>query len=83
MKNPTHWHKSPDGKSLTRDFTFKDFAHAWAFMSRVALLAEKHDHHPDWSNSWNKVHISLSSHDAGRLTAKDSALAKAINALKP
>ena len=67
--------------AIRRTFEFKDFSRAWAFMSRVALLAEKQDHHPDWSNSYNKVEIGLSSHDAGGLTARDVAMAKAIDAL--
>lgn len=69
-----------DGK-LRRELTFGGFSEAWAFMSRVALLAEKHDHHPDWSNSWNKVVIELTSHDAGGLTERDQRLAEAINQL--
>jgi 4a-hydroxytetrahydrobiopterin dehydratase len=67
--------------AIRRSFTFKNFGEAWGFMSRVALLAEKHDHHPDWSNVWNRVEIALSTHDAGGLTNKDVALAQAINAL--
>jgi 4a-hydroxytetrahydrobiopterin dehydratase len=67
--------------ALRRTFEFADFSGAWAFMSRVALLAEKQDHHPDWSNSYNKVEIGLSSHDAGGVTARDVAMAKAIDAL--
>lgn len=66
---------------LHRTFDFDDFSQAWAFMSRVALLAERHDHHPDWSNSWNTVTIDLVSHDAGSITEKDHALADAIDAL--
>lgn len=67
---------------LFRSFTFKDFSEAFAFMTRVALLAEKSNHHPDWSNAWNKVDISLSTHDAGDIvTDKDRALADAIDAL--
>ncbi len=69
------------GDVIQRRFGFADFSAAWAFMTRVALLAEKHDHHPDWSNSYNTVDIALSSHDAGGLTARDVALAKAIDAL--
>ncbi len=68
-------------RSLRRTFTFADFSEAWAFMARVALLAEKHDHHPDWSNSWNEVVIELSSHDAGGITDRDHALAAAIDGL--
>jgi 4a-hydroxytetrahydrobiopterin dehydratase len=67
--------------ALHRDFEFENFSEAWAFMSRVALLAEKHDHHPDWSNSWNKVTIDLVSHDKGGLTDRDEQLAAAISAL--
>ena len=69
-----------DGK-LRRELTFADFSEAWAFMSRVALLAEKHDHHPDWSNSWNRVTIELLSHDAGEITDRDRHLAEAIGGL--
>ena len=69
------------GKRLQRDFVFDNFSLAWAFMSRVALLAEKHDHHPDWSNSWNKVTISLTSHDKGEITTRDVRLAEAISSL--
>jgi 4a-hydroxytetrahydrobiopterin dehydratase len=69
------------GASIERDFKFKDFSAAWGFMARVALLAEKMDHHPDWSNAYNQVHIALSTHDAGGLTARDRALAEAIDAL--
>lgn len=69
-----------DGK-LHREFTFANFSEAWAFMSRVALLAEKRDHHPDWSNSWNKVVIDLVSHDKGGITDRDRDLAAAIDKL--
>ena len=67
-----------DGK-LRREFALADFSEAFAFMARVALLAEKADHHPDWSNSWNKVVIELTSHDAGGLTQRDLDLAGAID----
>jgi 4a-hydroxytetrahydrobiopterin dehydratase len=70
-----------DGSTLTRQFTFKDFSAAWGFMTRVALLAEKHDHHPNWSNTYNRVTIALSTHDAGGLTKRDTALATAIDRL--
>ena len=69
-----------DGK-LHREFTFADFSEAWAFMSRVALLAEKNNHHPDWSNSWNKVVIDLVTHDAGGITDWDRQLAEKIDGL--
>uniref|UniRef100_A0A0G4I869 4a-hydroxytetrahydrobiopterin dehydratase n=1 Tax=Chromera velia CCMP2878 TaxID=1169474 RepID=A0A0G4I869_9ALVE len=61
--------------AIQRTFLFKDFTQAWGFMSRVALHAEKADHHPDWYNVYNKVEVKLSTHDAGGLTEKDFALA--------
>ena len=67
--------------AIRRDWTFRDFNEAWGFMSRVALLAEKHDHHPEWRNVWNKVEIMLSTHDAGGLSGRDVALAQAIDKL--
>jgi 4a-hydroxytetrahydrobiopterin dehydratase len=66
--------------ALHRRLTFADFAAAFAFMTRVAEIAEEHDHHPDWSNSWNVVEISLRSHDAGGvITERDARLAQRIN----
>ena len=68
--------------SLYRQFEFKDFSAAFAFMTRVALAAEKMDHHPLWTNVYNKVEIWLSTHDAGNtVTEKDRTLAKKIDAL--
>ena len=67
-----------DGK-LHREIEFHDFVEAFGFMSMVALLAEKTNHHPDWSNSWNKVVIDLMSHDTGEITDRDRDLANAIN----
>lgn len=67
--------------AITRSFRFADFSEAWGFMARVALLAEKQDHHPEWSNVWNRVVITLTTHDAGGLSARDVMLAKAIDAL--
>ena len=66
-----------DGK-LRRVFEFRDFTQAFGFMSQVALAAEKMDHHPDWSNSWNKVVIELTTHSAGGLTKNDFGLAARI-----
>ena len=69
---------------LCRDFVFTDFSNAFAFMTQVAFLAEKADHHPNWSNVYNRVTIELTSHDAGnQVTAKDAALAQAINSICP
>ena len=67
--------------AITRDFVFADFSEAFAFMTRVALLAETMNHHPEWSNVYRTVSITLSTHDAGGLTELDTRLAKAIDAL--
>lgn len=68
--------------TLFRKFEFADFAEAFAFMTKVAAIAEEHDHHPDWCNSWNVVEITLCSHDEGRsVTARDHKLAEAINGI--
>jgi 4a-hydroxytetrahydrobiopterin dehydratase len=75
------WAMVEGGEAISRDFTFKDFVEAFGFMARVALLAEKADHHPDWKNAWNKVQIILTTDDAGGLTSKDMALAKDIDKL--
>ena len=69
------------GGALHRELVFANFSEAFGFMARVALLAEKADHHPDWSNSWNRVVIDLVSHDVGAVTERDRALATAINGL--
>lgn len=71
-----------EDNKLTRKFEFKNFSEAFAFMTRVAMEAEKMDHHPTWTNTWNKVDISLNTHSAGnKVTEKDHQLAKAIDAL--
>ncbi len=71
-----------EGEYLKKEFIFKDFIAAWAFMNKVALLAEKSGHHPDWSNSYNRVTIKLSSHDDGnKVTEKDRNLADLIDKL--
>ncbi len=75
------WALKDGGLAIHRTFKFKDFSAAWGFMARAALAAEKMDHHPDWSNVYNKVEITLSTHDAGGLTENDVALAKAIDLL--
>jgi 4a-hydroxytetrahydrobiopterin dehydratase len=79
----SHWAQDKTGKSIHRELKFADFSEAWGFMNRVALLAESQNHHPEWSNVWNTVHITLSTHDAGGLTGKDVTLAKAIDAIAP
>lgn len=73
----TNW--SYDGTFISRDFRFKNFVNAFAFMTSVALQAEKTDHHPDWSNVYNTVKIKLNSHDAGGITQLDFDLARAID----
>ena len=67
--------------AIARDFQFRDFNEAWGFMSRVALLAEKHDHHPEWSNVWNRVSITLSTHESRGLSRRDVKLARAIDGI--
>ena len=75
------WTLTPGRDAITRGFKFENFSTAWAFMARVALLAEKQDHHPEWSNVYNRVDITLATHDAGGLSDRDITLAKAIDAL--
>jgi len=72
------WRIAEDG-FLEKHFKFSDFPEAFAFMTRIAFLAEKADHHPNWSNVWNSVHIKLSTHDAGGLTKRDFKLAGKID----
>ena len=68
--------------ALHKKFEFRNFAEAFAFMTKVAAVAEQQNHHPDWSNSWNIVEISLCSHDKGAITQRDHDLAKAIDELQ-
>jgi 4a-hydroxytetrahydrobiopterin dehydratase len=75
------WIYDPGADAISHDFKFKTFSEAFSFMTRVALAAEKMDHHPEWSNVYNKVTITLSTHDAGGLTDKDIALAARIDRL--
>ena len=74
------WAIGPAGKSIAQNFTFENFKQAFEFMTLCAQYAEEIDHHPDWSNSWNKVMVELSTHSAGGLTALDIQLAKAMDA---
>jgi len=74
------WKEVPGRDAIQKSFKFADFSQAWGFMTRVALAAEKADHHPEWSNVYNRVEIVLSTHDAGGLSEKDIALAKVIDA---
>jgi 4a-hydroxytetrahydrobiopterin dehydratase len=77
----TAWKEVPGRDAIQRSLAFADFNHAWGFMTRVALAAEKADHHPEWSNVYNKVEIVLSTHDAGGLSEKDVALARFIDSI--
>jgi len=80
LKELPAWREVEGRDAITRKFQFKDFNEAFGFMARVALLAEKMDHHPEWFNVYNKVEITLSTHDAGGVTEKDIKLAKAMDA---
>jgi 4a-hydroxytetrahydrobiopterin dehydratase len=75
------WTLDPDGTGIGRAFKFRDFVEAFGFMTRVALLAERADHHPEWSNVYDRVAIRLSTHDCGGLSKRDVALAQKIDAL--
>ena len=76
------WTLRGDGLAIEREFKLRNFSEAWAFMSRVALIAERHDHHPEWSNVYNRVAITLTTHDAGGLSERDVRMARAIDALR-
>ncbi len=72
------WSRVEGRSAIVKRYQFADFNAAWGFMARVALLAESHNHHPEWFNVWNRVEITLSTHDAGGLSARDVKLAAAI-----
>ncbi len=75
------WRHEPGRDAIVREFSFADFAQAFGFMARVALVAEKMDHHPEWSNVYNRVTVLLTTHDAGGLSERDARLASAIDAM--
>jgi 4a-hydroxytetrahydrobiopterin dehydratase len=75
------WHEVSGRDAIARKFTFRDFNQAFGFMTRVALVAEKMDHHPEWLNVYKTVEVTLSTHDAGGLTDRDIALARAMDLL--
>jgi 4a-hydroxytetrahydrobiopterin dehydratase len=79
---PDGWSLEEGGKALTRSFRFKDFSEAFAFLTRVAMHAEKVNHHPEFTNVWNRVDFRLTTHDSGGVTERDVNLAKAINRLR-
>ena len=75
------WTLRDDGQAIVRKLTFSDFGEAFGFMTRVAIAADKADHHPEWFNVYNRVEITLTTHDAGGLSKRDVALAGAIDAM--
>jgi 4a-hydroxytetrahydrobiopterin dehydratase len=79
MKAPAGWTREEKRDAISREFVFPDFNRAFAFMTQVALAAEKADHHPEWSNVYNKVRVTLSTHSAGGVTEKDLDLARFID----
>ena len=81
LANLPGWALRADGMAITRTFKFADFAEAFGFMTRVAIHAEKADHHPEWFNVYNRVEITLTTHDAGGLSARDVALAGVIGGM--
>jgi 4a-hydroxytetrahydrobiopterin dehydratase len=81
MKGLKKWRIARRGAAISQSFKFNDFIEAWGFMNRVALLAQSQDHHPEWFNVYNRVEITLSTHDCAGLSARDIKLAKSIDAL--
>jgi len=81
MNVPDGWSLSEDGTALERSFRFKDFPEAFGFLARVAMHAEKVDHHPEFTNVWNRVDFRLTTHDTGGVTERDVKLAEAISGL--
>lgn len=79
LKDLPQWSGVEGRDAITRSFKFKDFNAAFGFMARVALLAEKMDHHPEWFNVYNRVEVTLSTHDAGGVTEKDVRMARAMD----
>src|SRR6202045_4464138 len=81
LKGLSGWTETPGREAIARTFVFKDFNEAFGFMSRVALVAEKRDHHPEWRNVYKTVDVVLATHDAGGVTALDVELARAMDAI--
>ena len=79
LKTPEGWELLEDRAAIFKSFKFKDFNAAFAFMTRTALLAEKMDHHPEWFNVYNRVDVTLTTHDAGGVTQRDLDMAAAMN----
>ena len=81
LETPQGWARATGRDAITKSYKFKDFNAAFGFMTRAALIAEKMDHHPEWSNVYNKVEVTLTTHSAGGVTEKDIKLAAAMDAL--
>lgn len=81
LRGLTGWALAREGKAIERKFEFVDFSEAFAFMTRVAMIAETRDHHPEWFNVYNRVEITLTTHDAGGLSLRDVKMARKIDAL--
>ncbi|HTK85625.1 MAG TPA: 4a-hydroxytetrahydrobiopterin dehydratase [Patescibacteria group bacterium] len=79
MEKLAGWSRVPNRSAISKTFQFKSFSQAWAFMSRVALLAEKMNHHPEWFNVYNRVDVTLSTHDAGGLSELDFKMAEKMD----
>ena len=79
LENLNGWSEATDGKAIRKVFEFRDFKQAFVFMSQAALKAEQMEHNPEWSNSYNKVNVSLKTHDKGKVTELDVKLAKKIS----
>ena len=83
LKTLEGWSQAEGRHAIQKNFKFSDFNEAWRFMSRIALLAEEMDHHPEWSNVYNRVDITLTTHDAGGVSERDIKMAHAINSYMP
>jgi 4a-hydroxytetrahydrobiopterin dehydratase len=81
LKELAGWSETPGREAIGKTFTFKNFNEAFGFMARVALVAEKRDHHPEWKNVYKTVEVVLATHEAGGITALDIELAKAMDAI--
>ena len=83
LRKLPQWKLSPDGLKLHRTLKFQDFNQAFGFMTRVALYADKNDHHPEWFNVYNQIDIDLSTHDVGGISERDVSLAEFIDSIVP
>jgi len=81
LSSLNEWRETEGRDAISKKFQFRNFSEAFGWMTRVALVAEKMDHHPEWFNVWNRVEVTLSTHDAGGLTSLDIALAKKMDVL--